>query len=232
MKNKLTHFILALSIYYIPFAQSSVDLNTTRVIYHATGNGEDLRVKNNGNTSYLVQSWVDAGISNKNTPFITTPPLFRIDKGNESKISVVYMGEGEPQDRESLYWLNVKSIPAIDESATKNKVIIAVNHRIKLIYRPENLPGEASAAISKLEWNIKSSDMVHVENKSPYYVTLNQLSINGQSIKISLSPDNSTILPFGSADYSAHSQLTNNTKIIWTAVDDNGMQTKDNIKIL
>ncbi|WP_129991324.1 molecular chaperone [Rahnella sp. CFA14(1/10)] len=232
MKISVKYFITCLLLGYASYGQSAVDLDSSRVIYHAENDGEDSRVKNNGDITYLVQSWVDKGWNIKGAPFTVTPPIFKLEKGNESKISVIYTGKGEASDRESLYWLNVKSIPALDKKALKNKVVIAVSHRVKLIYRPEGLPGDPAAAIGTLEWTKKSPDTVHVKNNSPYYVTLSQVILNGKKIPISLEPDNSTLAPNSAADYSAHTALGEKVKISWWAIGDTGTQSKEFVKNL
>jgi P pilus assembly chaperone PapD len=46
-----------------------------------------------------------------------------------------------PQDRESLFWMNVKAIPSMDKSKlSDNTLQLAIISRIKLYYRPENWP--------------------------------------------------------------------------------------------
>lgn len=71
-------------------------------------------------------------------PFIITPPLYRLDKDQQNVERIVLAG-ALPQDKESLYWLNIKAIPAA--SRKDNTLQIAVKTRIKLIYRPAALKG-------------------------------------------------------------------------------------------
>lgn len=52
----------------------------------------------------------------------------------------MYTGEPLPADRESLFWMNVKAIPSLDEKlANENTLQIAIQSRIKLFYRPSGL---------------------------------------------------------------------------------------------
>ncbi len=45
-----------------------------------------------------------------------------------------------PQDRESLFWMNVKAIPSMDKSKlSDNTLQLAIISRIKLYYRPGKL---------------------------------------------------------------------------------------------
>ncbi|WP_159225556.1 fimbria/pilus periplasmic chaperone, partial [Klebsiella pneumoniae] len=71
---------------------------------------------------YLVQSWVDNGERGGKAPFIVTPPLFRINPGEENMLRIIRTGGNLPPDRESVFWINVKSIPATDDSKPHTNV--------------------------------------------------------------------------------------------------------------
>lgn len=63
---------------------ASVVIGTTRVIYQEKDREVTVRLTNDGKHPALVQAWIDSGNPNAlpddtKTPFILTPPLFRID---------------------------------------------------------------------------------------------------------------------------------------------------------
>lgn len=60
----------------------------------------------------LIQSWVDDLADNNKSPFIVTPPLFRLDAGDSNDLRVLLTSPQLPSDRESLFTLNIKVIPA------------------------------------------------------------------------------------------------------------------------
>ncbi|HGB6406542.1 TPA: molecular chaperone, partial [Salmonella enterica subsp. enterica serovar Oranienburg] len=92
---------------------------------------------------YLIQSWVDGGQKSDRSPFIVTPPLFRINPGEENILRIVRTGGFLPENRESVFWLNVKSIPAMDSRAPdENRLQLVVKSRLKLFYRPSGLKGD------------------------------------------------------------------------------------------
>lgn len=69
---------------------------------------------------------------------MVTPPLFRLGAGQENNLRILRTGGNLPEDRESLYWMNIKSIPSTTEKQDNvNTLQIAVKTRIKLIYRPQ-----------------------------------------------------------------------------------------------
>ncbi|WP_170692593.1 molecular chaperone, partial [Escherichia coli] len=95
------------------------------------------------NTSYLIQSWVDdSKTEKKSQDFVITPPLFMLPTRKEASLRIMFLGKTNlPTDRETLYWMNVKAIPPTDEKNTqKNTLQLALQNKIKLFYRPENLP--------------------------------------------------------------------------------------------
>lgn len=68
-------------------------------------------------------------------PFTVTPPLFRIEPESVNAIRIVLTDPKLPSDKESIYWLNVKSIPPSDPNATNN-LTISINNKIKVNLSP------------------------------------------------------------------------------------------------
>ena len=59
-----------------------------------------------------------------------------------------------PQDRESLFWMNVKAIPSMDKSKlSDNTLQLAIISRIKLYYRPGKLALPPDQAAEKLTFS-------------------------------------------------------------------------------
>ena len=76
-------------------------------------------MKNEGKAPYVVQAWLDAGEGKNKTPFLTTPPLSRLDPGMENILRIMRVSSNElPADRESVFWLNVKEIPRRPKAKT------------------------------------------------------------------------------------------------------------------
>ncbi len=112
--------------------------------------------------------------------FIITPPLFRLKAGEKGFVRVVRSGKKLPDDRESMFWLNIKGIPATEYVPDKNVVQFAINSKIKLIYRPAALKGNTPEAYAeKLQWG-KERTSVTVKNNSPLYMNFSQVSLNGK----------------------------------------------------
>jgi len=128
-------------ILFASSAQAGVVLGGTRVIYPADQAEVQISLKNKDNDErYLVQSWV-SNVDDSKAPFVITPPIYKLEEGRQTLLHVVYTGNGSalPQDRESLFLVNVKSVSAIPESLkNKNTLQFAIKTRVKLFWRPGN----------------------------------------------------------------------------------------------
>ena len=171
------------------FAQNSfaggVALSGTRVIYNGNKKEASLTVNNkSSNEEFLIQSWIDDVNGSKKTPFIITPPLFKLNPTKNNVLRIVKTTDSLPQDRESVFWINVKSIPAkSDDNSDRNVLQIAVRTRLKLFYRPAGLQGNSMDAWSQLRFSQAGKDQLKVENPSAFNLTFNDLYANGVEIK-------------------------------------------------
>lgn len=164
-------------------AHAGVIINGTRLVYQGEKKESSLGISNPDDTDYLVQSWVDAGGKNlAKAPFLITPPLFRLNGNEENVLRVVRTGGNLPEDRESLFWLNIKSIPSSKKMDGVNTLQIAINTRIKLIYRPAAVKGKPEAVADRLSWHREGNDLV-VNNPTPFYMNFQSVTLNGHNVK-------------------------------------------------
>ncbi|ELY6243763.1 molecular chaperone [Cronobacter universalis] len=163
-------------------AQAGVIVGGTRVVYQGDKKEASVPVTNNDDINYLIQSWVDTDAPGAaKAPFMVTPPLFRLDAHQDNTLRVVRTGGSLPEDRESLYWLNIKSIPSADKKEGVNSLQIAVKTRIKLMYRPASVSGKPDDVANRLKWRTEGNTLV-VENPTPFYMNFNSVSINGNKV--------------------------------------------------
>ncbi|CAI1604248.1 Chaperone protein focC precursor [Serratia quinivorans] len=176
-------FIL-LSISIQANAGSGVVVGATRVIYQAENKSAALEVKNlSDKENFLIQAWVDDAKQKRSRAFIVTPPLYRLKAGGDNVLRIVRTEEQLPQDRETVQWVNVKSIPSSsDISPDQNVLQIAIKTRLKLFYRPKGLQGKSEDAPGKLSWKHEGNNL-RVTNPTAYSVTFASLTVNGKEIK-------------------------------------------------
>lgn len=167
---------------------ASVVIGTTRVIYQEKDREVTVRLTNDGKHPALVQAWIDSGNPNAlpddtKTPFILTPPLFRIDPNQGQSLRLLYTKEPLAQDTESLFWLNVLEVPPQVESdeAQPNALQLAFRTRIKLFFRPAALQGEVADAPSQVTWKLARIDGgrygLEAHNPTRYHVTFSRVAI-------------------------------------------------------
>lgn len=232
---KKTIVLLVASLFFtlaVP-AQAGVVLGGTRVIYKDNVKESSIRVSNSDDSPMLVQSWIETTQgTNDKSPFIITPPLFKLNGNQENILRIIKLQNTLPQDRESLFWLNVKGIPST-ENDNKNKLIIAIKNQIKLIYRPKALlEGSSIEASKKLKWQ-REGNIVKATNDSPYYINFNYVKVNG--IELEMTTIN-TLPPYSYHRYNlpAVSAKNNITGMVlsWQAINDyGGVETVNNVNL-
>ncbi|WP_109125300.1 fimbria/pilus periplasmic chaperone [Dyella sp. C11] len=169
-------------------ALANVIVGGTRVVYQAKDGEVTVRLTNDNNAPALIEAWVDAGDEKStpdtaNTPFVVTPPLFRMEPHKEQSLRILATANQLPQDRESVFWLNVLEVPPKPNSPEltgKNLVQFAFRSRLKLFYRPATLQGDATKAPAQLTWKVvkEGGDYALVaHNPSPFHITITTLTV-------------------------------------------------------
>ncbi|NIF47407.1 molecular chaperone [Enterobacter sp. Ap-1006] len=169
----------------------------TRVVYPAAEKkGVTLTAHNKTSRSWLVQSFIrpvdpatgSIDIHNArqiNAPFIVTPPLERLEANGELTVRIRRNAEPLPQDRESVFFIAMKAIPAEKTDAkqqSENKVVLAVVNSIKVFYRPEGLEKYAIEDVAgKLSFT-RRGDALIAKNPTPYWLTFARLSVGKNTL--------------------------------------------------
>jgi chaperone protein EcpD len=161
MKKHVLGLVLGVSaLLSIGQAVAGVVVTGTRIIYPAGQKEVTVKLNNNGASPVLVQSWIDSGDAkasptSSKAPFIITPPVSRIDPNKGQSLRLMFTGASLPQDKESVFWLNVFEIPPNSEAASSDsKLYMAFRSRLKLFYRPDNLPGKPFDAPAQVKWSV------------------------------------------------------------------------------
>ncbi|KDF09873.1 hypothetical protein AF42_04498 [Citrobacter freundii MGH 56] len=230
MKRLITTLALVLAT-GINIAHAGVVVGGTRIIYPANQSEVQVTLKNKDNDKrYLVHSWV-SNIDDSKAPFIITPPIYKLDENRQTLLHVVYTGSKTalPQDRESLFMANIKSVSAIPEELRDNNTLqFAIKTKLKLFYRPASLKeSEAKTAWQSLQFS-RSQNQLVVKNPTPFYVTFGQLKVAGTEIKAASeqnSPSALTMMvaPFAEQHFPLPSAVKGN--VVWTAINDYGSET-------
>lgn len=177
--------MLALASVSVSYA-GGLNLGATRLIYLQGKKEASVPLNNVGDgVPYLIQAWVtDFEQRENDVPFITTPPLFKLARQSSSMVRVVYTGKRElPTDRESVFLLNVRAVPAVSKEASPNRLTIATQNIIKLIYRPAGLTVKGAGEAWRQLRVVPGAGSVTFSNPTPYVVTLTQMKINARPLE-------------------------------------------------
>ncbi|MEQ4924176.1 fimbrial biogenesis chaperone [Proteus hauseri] len=156
-------------------AQSAVTLDRTRVIFPGTEKSINITIRNDNPTlPYLAQTWIDDANEKKLTtgPLIATPPIQRLDPKSSSivQISTTPSVASLPQDRESVFYYNLREVPPKSEEA--NVLQIALQSRVKLFYRPAGILPQADSMWFHSVTLTPSAKGYTVNNVTPFYLTV------------------------------------------------------------
>lgn len=179
-----THFVInkqclttatLLGALLAPQAQAAIALDRTRVIFDGGQNSVSLNISNqNKQLPYLAQAWLEDEQGTKiQSPLVVLPPVQRVEPGKPSQVKIQALPAAKqlPQDRETLYYFNLREIPP--KSDKPNTLQIALQTRIKLFYRPAAIAPQQNAAPWQEKLTLsKQGDKYQVNNPTPYYITI------------------------------------------------------------
>lgn len=220
-----------LGLLYAEQASAAIALDRTRVIFSGGDKSVSLSISNeNKQLPYLAQGWIeDANGKKIASPLTVLPPVQRLEPGAKSQVKVQGLPAANtlPQDRESLFYFNLREIPP--RSDKPNTLQLALQTRIKLFYRPQAIAvvnAETSVPWQEKLTLTRQGDKYRVNNPTPYYVTLIDASSkkDGASapgfVPLMLAPQGSAFLPVAASalgnspvltyvnDYGGRPQLT------------------------
>nr|ALG88543.1 Chaperone protein EcpD precursor [Pectobacterium carotovorum] len=167
--------VVMLTVFSVSTAIADIVITGTRFVYPEKEREITIKIDNVGDKPSLVQVWIDAGDPDSTpekakVPFTITPPINRIGGGKSQTLRMIYTGGTLPDNKESLFWLNVLEIPATNKDE-QNQLRMAVRSRIKIFYRPQGLAGSANQAGKSIIWK-KVNGAIEGYNPTPYFVSL------------------------------------------------------------
>lgn len=165
-----TVLLLLLFACHSTIANAAVALGATRVIYPANQKQVLLPVTNNDPASvYLIQSWIENAEEN----------TLRIINATNHQL---------PGDRESLFWVNVKAIPAMEkDQKNENTLQLAIISRIKMFYRPTHLAMAPEEAPAMLRFRRSGSKFTLI-NPTPYFITVTNMKAGNSNLPNTMVP--------------------------------------------
>lgn len=125
----------------------------------------------------------------KDTQFVITPPLFSMQGKKENTLRIINATNHQlPGDRESLFWVNVKAIPAMEkDQKNENTLQLAIISRIKMFYRPTHLAMAPEEAPAMLRFR-RSGSILTLINPTPYFITVTNMKAGNSNLPNTMVP--------------------------------------------
>lgn len=201
------------------YVNAAISLDRTRAIINGDDKSISLSISNeNKNQPYLAQAWIEDRQGKKiSSPLIVLPPVQRVEPGAKSQVKIQASPALTqlPQDRESLFYFNLREIPP--RSKTPNTLQIALQTRIKLFYRPKAIAMDKTQAADG-DWVESTTlqrqgDKFILNNPSPYFLTvvIAQPSVKGKTVKFKptmIDPHGQATLEASASELGNHPVLT------------------------
>jgi len=205
----------------------------TRVIYPADAEGRTLLIANTNPWPVLVQTWVDQGEGDPqqaDAPFVVLPAIFRLEPSATERLHIIHTGEPLPEDRESLFWLNLYEVPpdevGADPDADGARLTLTLNTQLKVLYRPADL-GAPDDLASQLQFRLEQPSWTPVcvlaRNPTPWHASLGALSVDGIDGPLAVDDVDLLLPPFTSRCYRLHAgQPSADAGVDFSVIGDTG----------
>lgn len=101
-----------------------------------------------------------------------TPPMFRMAAHSGQTLRLQFTGADLPQDKESVFWLNILQIPPVAKgSEASNQMIVMLRSRMKVFWRPAGLQGSPDTMNQTTTASV-SGRQFSLTNNSGYYASI------------------------------------------------------------
>lgn len=172
---------LGAAVLWSSLAQAGIVIQGSRVVYPAKDREVSVKLVNIGEQPSLVQAWVDKGnekltADKADGPFLITPPITRVEAKKGQTLRLVYTGDdAASKKQETVFWLNILDVPPMPKDQDSNFLQVAVRSRLKIFYRPEELPGNPTQSAKDLGWSVVSTGSgyaLRARNNAAFHVSL------------------------------------------------------------
>lgn len=154
-----------------------------------------------------------------------TPPVAKIAADSGQQLKIKKMPNMLPNNKESLFYLNVLDIPPNNPDSTgKNVLKFAMQNRIKLFYRPKGIAPVNRGTFQKLSMK-RSGSIYSIKNDAANWVTVTEVKANN----VKINNESIMLAPLSSTDVALKSANANQYKM--TIIDDHGNYISHNVSL-
>lgn len=208
--------LCSVTFFYAQAIFAGTEIANSRVVYDDRAGEATLAIRNPDDRPYLIHAWIAKEAGNKlpDETFAVELPLFRLEPHSQSMIRIHHSGDPLPQDRESVFWLNIESYPSTAKNDKSDSLLVVVKSKLKLFYRPKKLFGDAGLAYQKLKFSLKGNKLF-VYNPTVFSVSFYAVEVNGKVL-----PHPFMVLP--GKELCLGDIATPNPIIRWRSINDYG----------
>ncbi|MFV8986177.1 fimbria/pilus periplasmic chaperone [Serratia fonticola] len=165
IKPLLTSFIAALAFSASVSSYAALSVDQSRYVFEGDKESISIVVGNSAQKTYGGQTWIENIRETDTRPtFVVTPPFFKVAGEGKQVLRVIKALEQMPEDKESIYWINLQEIPPVNK---EGGLSIALRTKVKLLYRPASLIAGRKGAESGITLETKGGQTMLV-NTTPY----------------------------------------------------------------
>ncbi|WP_052285316.1 fimbrial assembly chaperone [Kluyvera genomosp. 1] len=158
---------------------AAVNVDRMRVIFAADEQEQTLNLSNDSRTPMLLQVWTDNGDPRVTpdqvvTPVVVLPPLFKMLPGEIRALRLVLTTHSDlPDDRESVFWLNVFQMAPMlsDDSSRQEKITLPLRLRLKVFVRPHDLQAPQPQDEKALRFSLTNGGL-NIINPTAWHMSL------------------------------------------------------------
>lgn len=164
-------------------AVASLSADQTRYIFRGDKDSLTITVTNNNKEQMFGgQAWVDNIVEKDTRPtFVATPSFFKVAPGGKQTLRIILASDHLPEDKESVYWLNIQDIPPAMQGSG---LAIALRSKLKLFYRPKSLIEGRKGAEKGLVIQERSGSKLLVNNTPYIFAIGGLLDSKGNKLKV------------------------------------------------
>lgn len=165
-------------------SHAAIALDRTRAIFDGHEKSMSLNIRNdNPRLPYLAQAWLEDMQGNRiNSPLMAVPPVQRVEPDSKSQIRLASLPDVAklPQDRESVFYFNVREIPPRSEKP--NVMQVALQTKIKLFYRPAAIVPDTGDIWQEQLVLTQTGKGYRIDNPTPFYITVIGISSSAKNV--------------------------------------------------
>lgn len=214
MKKLIAAALAAAGLFGALAAQAAgIGFDRTRIVIEKGASEGGLVLVNDTSWAFMVRNRVETADREKTDNAAALPPLHKMLPGKSARVRVAVTNpEALPKDRETLFWLESKAMPA--KSDAENAVRFNYVSRLKVFYRPKGFAFSQLEAIKRQEMSVDGGHL-RIKNPTPYYITMGEYRVNGKTFDAS-----DMIAPF--SEKTVKQEVRSGDRLSWFGIDDLG----------